>query len=192
MKKILFFDSETTGLIPKGLNYRIDYEQYPYIVQLAWHFDGELKDFIIKPEDWTIPEEATAIHGISQERALKDGYNFNDVIIEFVNDCQKAYGIIGFNIYFDTSIIKANTRRAMPDQFVMMTDMALDKSKRLDLMYKTIKFVGARKENWSGKFPTLVELYDELFGESFPAHNAGDDVMATKRCFDELVEIGVI
>ena len=192
MSKILFFDSETTGLIPKGINYREHYEQYPYIVQLSWEFDGELKDFIIKPEDWYVPVSSTEIHGISHEKALAEGHNFNDVIVEFINDCQKADTIIGFNMYFDTSIIKANIIRAMPDAFVDLSDCALSKDKRLDLMFKTIKFVGARKENGSGKFPTLIELYNKLFNEEFPAHNSAEDVKATKRCYEELKERGVI
>jgi DNA polymerase-3 subunit alpha len=73
-----------------------------------------------------------------------------------------------------------------------MAYSSLDKSKRIDLMYKTIKFVGARKKNGSGKFPTLIELYWKLFEKSFPAHDAGEDVKATKRCYDELVKMGMI
>lgn len=190
--KVLVFDSETTGLIPKGVNYKTDYDQFPYLVQLSWLFDGEMKDFIIYPDGWTIPESSTKIHGITTDMAIKDGHNFNDVIIEFINDCHQADTLIGFNLYFDTSIIKANVRRAMPDSFIDLTDCALDKSKRLDLMYKVIKFVGARKENGSGKFPTLVELYRKLFNEDFPAHNSAEDVKATKRCYDELINLGVI
>ena len=81
----------------------------------------------------------------------------------------------------------------MPDSFVDMADSALDKSKRIDTMMKTIKFCGIKQNNSNRlKFPQLKELYWELFMEEFDAHKAGSDVMATKRCYERLVEIGII
>ncbi len=193
MTKELIFDTETTGLVPKGLNYKTDYEGFPNIVQIAWLFEGELKDYIIFPEDWVISDEVAKIHGITQDIALRKGHYFNDVLIEFISDCTKAEKIIAHNIYFDTSIIKANILRAMPDSFALMADSALDKSKRICTMMKTIKFIGAKQKDSNRlKFPTLLELYDKLFEEKFPAHDAGEDVKATKRCFDELVKLRVI
>ena len=44
-----------------------------------------------------------------------------------------------------------------------------------------------------GKFPTLEELYNKCFpGETFPAHDALEDVKACKRCIPVLVENGII
>lgn len=44
-----------------------------------------------------------------------------------------------------------------------------------------------------GKFPKLEELYNKCFpGETFPAHDALEDVKACKRCIPVLVENGII
>ena len=61
-------------------------------------------------------------------------------------------------------------------------------------MMKTIKFVGALYSNGRpGKYPKLEELYSKLFpGETFPAHDALEDVKACKRCIPVLVENGII
>jgi DNA polymerase-3 subunit alpha len=194
MKNILTFDTETSGLVPKGLNYKEHYNQFPHIVQLAWEFNGVMKNYIIKPDGYTIPKGAADIHGITTEIALRDGVNIKYAVLEFFADCYKAEKIVGHNIYFDTSIIKANCRRIDLDQdSIVAIDAALDKSKRIDTMMKTIKFCGIKQKDSNRlKFPTLVELHYKLFNESFPAHDAKFDVLATKRCFDELVKRGVI
>ena len=60
-------------------------------------------------------------------------------------------------------------------------------------MMKTIKFVGAKQEgNNTPKFPSLEDLYTKLFVETFDAHNALNDVNATKRFYEELVRLKII
>lgn len=61
-------------------------------------------------------------------------------------------------------------------------------------MMKTIKFVGALYSNGRpGKYPKLEELYSKLFpGETFPAHDALEDIRALRRCVPELVNLGII
>lgn len=195
MENYLVLDIESTGLVPKGADYKTDFESFPNIVQLAWYFNGEYYDYIIKPEGWTIPEEAAKIHGITTEIALENGIEMATVLDKFIDDCYEAEKLIGFNIYFDTSTIKANIRRefGLFDPIISASDNALDKSKRIDTMMKTIKFVGAKQEGKNTpKFPSLEDLYTKLFGETFNAHNALDDVKATKRCYDELVKLKII
>lgn len=195
MENYLVFDTETTGLVPKVADYKTDFEKFPHIVQLAWYYNGEYHDYIIKPEGWTIPDESAKIHGITTEIALDKGVNIGEVLSEFIEDCEKAEKLIAHNSYFDISVIKANLRCEfiLNESMITISDLALDKSKRMDTMMKTIKFVGAKfKDGKVGKFPTLVELYTKLFGETFNAHNALDDVKATKRCYEELVRLKII
>lgn len=194
MKNVLVFDSETTGLPAKGANYAVDFEQFPHVVQLAWWINGVHKSYIVKPDGWEIPEEATKIHGITTEQALKEGVPFAKIADEYIHDCMVADIIIGHNIYFDSSIIKANILRlGMPNYYNDLVEPAMDKSKRICTMMKTIKFVDAKFENGrGGKFPRLEELYEKLFDDSFPAHNAHEDVKATLRCVEELLKIGII
>lgn len=163
MKDVLTFDCETTGLPPKGAKWDVDFAEFPNIVQLAWAVNEKERSYIIKPEGWEIPEASTEVHGITAERANADGVPFADIIGEFLEDCEKA-------------------------------EDALFKGKRIDTMMKTIKFVGALyADGRSGKYPKLEELYNKCFpGETFPAHDALEDVKACKRCIPVLVENGII
>lgn len=198
MENHLIFDIETTGLPPKSADYKTDFEKFPHIVQLAWYFNGYYHNYIIKPEGWTIPEEAANIHGITTEIALKKGIAINEVLNIFIRHCEQAEKIVGHNCYFDTSVIKANIRREFKEvngysYLLELSDIVLDKSKRIDTMMKTIKFVGAKQEDKNTpKFSSLEDLYMKLFGETFEAHNALNDVMATKRCYEELVRLNII
>lgn len=195
MENYLIFDTETTGLAPNKADYKTDFEKFPHIVQLAWYFNGEYHDYIIKPEGWIIPAEAANIHSITTEIALEKGIRMDTVLIKFINDCYDAEKLIGHNIFFDTSTIKANIRRefGLFDPMISTSDLALDKSKRIDTMIKTIKFVGAKQEGKNTpKFPSLLDLHYKLFGETFEAHNALNDVKSTKRCYEELVRLKII
>jgi len=197
MNNILFFDTETTSLIPKGLHYREDYESFPHLVQIAWDLNGKEKEFIIKPEGYEIPEDVSEIHGITQEKALKDGSPFKEAMELFIMDAFMADEIVAHNIYFDISIVKANCFRnkfAIHDEKSEDTmNYALDKYKRIDTARKTIKICGLKQKGSNRpKFPTLSELYMHLFGETFPAHNALHDIRALKRCYYKLKEIDVL
>lgn len=195
MKDVLTFDSETTGVPRKGAKWDVDFAEFPNIVQLAWSINGKERSYIIKPDGWIIPDEAIAVHGITNERANAEGVPFADIIDEFLEDCEKARLLVGHNIYFDTSIVKAMILRIMGREYYdAKAEDALFKGKRIDTMMKTIKFVGAKKSNGKGiKYPTLEELYNKCFsGETFPAHDALEDVKACKRCIPVLVENGII
>lgn len=195
VKDVLIFDVETTGLPEKGHKYDTHYMYFPNIVSLAWSIGGVDNHFIIKPDGYEIPEEATKIHGITTEIAMKEGWGIDNVLDKFYNDALNAKLICAHNIYFDTSIIKASTLKYMGKSFYdNVSEPALGKEKRIDTMMKTIKFVGALKANGTpGKFPKLEELYDKLFpGETFDAHDALEDVGALKRCLPELVKLGII
>ena len=146
MKDVLTFDCETTGLPPKGAKWDVDFAEFPNIVQLAWAVNEKERSFIIKPEGWEIPEASTEVHGITAERANAEGVPFADIIDEFLEDCEKARLLVGHNIYFDTSIVKAMILRIMGREYYdAKAEDALFKGKRIDTMMKTIKFVGAKK-----------------------------------------------
>lgn len=92
-------------------------------------------------------------------------------------------------------MLKANILRYCGKEYYdARAEDALHKGKRIDTMMKTIKFVGALYQNGKpGKFPKLEELFAKLFpGETFPAHDALQDVKALRRCVPELVELGII
>lgn len=192
LNDVLCFDCETTGIPEKGMKWDEDFLKFPRPVTMAWAFGDTERHEIIRPQGWDIPTETVAIHGVTTEQADKEGKPFVEVVTEFLNDAEKYPLICAHNVYFDTSIIKAAIMALCPE-LAEKAESALFKGKRIDTMRKTIKFVGARKENGSGKFPTLEELFAKLFdGATFPAHNALEDVRALRKCLPPLVEMGIV
>jgi len=189
---IVYFDTETTGLLEKGMEWQTDYLRFPRICQLSWIYKGVEENHIIRPDGWEIPQEATAVHGITTEYALEHGEPIQQVLQKFMADCSEAKLICGHNIYFDISITKSELMRYGLYES-MKAETALFKGKRIDTMRPAMKFVDARFSNGRLKFPRLEELYAKCFnGETFPAHDAIEDVRAVVRCLPVLVENGII
>lgn len=189
--EILYFDTETTGLPPKDAKWETDYEQFPHICQLSWIYAGREENHIIRPDGWEIPQEATNVHGITNEYALEHGKPFEFVWGEFIADCKQAKLICGHNVYFDISTIKSEIMRR--NAYDDVIEQALHKGKRIDTMRPSMKWVDARFANGRLKFPKLEELYARCFpGETFPAHDAIEDVRAVVRCLPVLVDKGII
>lgn len=188
--KIIILDCETTGLPPKGAQYENDFMVFPRILSIAWKInDKPVEEFIINQNGFRIPTEATAINGITQEMVDASLYQLEGVLIELIESYKPDF-IAGFNLYFDTSNIKANILRLIkeeivtPEFFNKATEF-LHKDKRIDVMRLCHKMMG-------GKWPTLTEAYFKLFGEKFDAHNAGSDVDATWRILQELIRLKVV
>jgi len=193
----VFLDTETTGLPSKDANWKTDYMRFPYMVQLSWKCSNEdtVHDYIIKPEGYNIPINSTKIHSISTAKALNEGIDMPIVLLELLKYCCIADKIIGHNLYFDISIIKANYLRLCKGSIIGLEALnnTLHKSKRIDTMMKTIKYCSIKQPNSKRfKYPTLTELHKKLFNCSFDAHNSKEDVLATERCFNELVKLRII
>lgn len=192
---VLFFDTETTGIPERSWNWDTDFEQYPHVVQIAWLHGCKVETHIIRPDGWEIPQETVDVHGITTEYALEHGEPFASVVDMFIQDCHDAGLICGHNIHFDTSIIKANILRELGREYYDANDVenALYKGKRIDTMRPTMKWVDARMANGRLKFPNLSELYSRCFpGESFPAHDALEDVKAVAKCLPVILELGLV
>ena len=118
----LIFDTETTGL-PRNWNAPIsDGDNWPRLVQLAWQLhdvSGALLsrgNLIVKPEGFTIPFNATKIHGISTDRAMNEGVALVDVVSQFLGDLEKAKYAVGHSVSFDVSIVGAEMIRLGLDE----------------------------------------------------------------------------
>ena len=103
----LIFDTETTGL---PLNWKApltDFDNWPRCVQLAWQIhdvEGKLvdvKNYIIQPDGYEIPYNASKIHGISTDLAKDKGIPLLEVLKYFIKDVQNSKLVIGHNILFD-------------------------------------------------------------------------------------------
>lgn len=195
IEDVLFFDTETTGIPERSWNWDTDFDKYPHIVQMAWLHGCKVETHIIRPDGWEIPQETVDVHGITTEYALEHGEPFASVVDMFIQDCHDAGLICGHNIHFDTSIIKANILRELGREYYDANDVenALYKGKRIDTMRPTMKWVDARMANGRLKFPNLSELYSRCFpGETFPAHDALEDVKAVAKCLPVIVVLGLV
>jgi DNA polymerase III epsilon subunit-like protein len=181
----LFFDTETTGL-PKSWKAPVaDSGNWPHIVQIAWaFFDGggtrlAFHDHLIKPEGFVIPESATAIHGISTEKALKEGRPAAEVLKEFSRAVQGATCLVAHNLDFDEKMVRVELLRlGMPDVFQAAPKICTMKSSTA-----YCKIPGPYGDKW----PKLSELHIKLFDVDFEdQHNAASDVLCCAKCFFEL------
>lgn len=177
----LYLDTETTGLPQKGFNWDVNYMDYPHIVSIAWKIKKP-RYFLIHQEGRTIPKEATAIHGINTKMAndKKTTHPASFVFDALMCDAKDAMNIVGHNLYFDVSIIKANILRlhGVDSNQAVNSNTVFDKDKRIDTMRGSMKLFG--------KWPKLVELHKYLFDEDFAAHSSLEDMLATERCYLEL------
>src|SRR5882724_11928875 len=85
----LFFDTETTGLARNWKAPVTDVANWPRIVQLGWVECEETgavinqAEWIIKPDGYTIPPEASRIHGITMEKAIGTGVPIGQALSAF-------------------------------------------------------------------------------------------------------------
>ena len=107
---ILFFDTETNGLWRRDLH-PTDLNQ-PRLVSLAAVVCKEDETSVSqvslrsKPENWTIPKEASDVNGITTEEATNTGISTHSimcVLSELLNQC---HTLVAHNAAFDLQIIE--------------------------------------------------------------------------------------
>lgn len=190
---LLFFDTETTGLPIYSATDPT--EKWPRVVQLAWSlYDTEgnrqsQNSFIIYPTDFTIPMDSAKIHKITTERAKAEGVSLHKVLPQFNADVEKALTIIAHNVDFDLPIVHTEFMRCKLETNILQKQNYCTMKPR-----EIVSWCKIPKANGYGyKWPTLNELYMQLFQEEFTeSHNAGADVEACARCYFELKRREVI
>lgn len=191
MEKYLFFDTETTG-VPRNYKAPVtDSANWPRLVQLGWIVTDDMgieikvANSIIRPDGFTIPAEVAKLHGITTERALAEGEPLLDVLQRFSSDLSEVQYIVGHNIEFDKNIVSAELcRMKMSYRFNQWQSYCtMQAGTNLCRIYGPYGY----------KWPKLIELYKKLFGRIFEdAHNAFADITATKECFWEMRNRGLI
>ncbi len=187
----LLFDTETTGL---PLNWKAPVtkiDNWPRLVQIAWltyNNNGEpieQKDYIIYPDGFSIPKEASKVHRITTERAKKEGVKLETILTEFANLIEQADYIVAHNINFDEKIIGSEFIRNK------IANKLFSKPRLCTMKASTnyCKLPG----RYGYKWPKLSELHIKLFGKDFEgAHDAAADIRATGKCFWELKKLKLI
>ena len=187
----LFFDIETTGL-PKVRDASItNLNNWPRMVQLAWLRYNENQNlifeanYIIKPEGFTIPADASKVHGITTEKALESGVYLETALQEFSEVISKSEIIIAHNMDFEEKIVGAEFLRSG------VKSVLFDKQRFCTM--KTTTELCQITGPYGYKWPKLSELYYHLFKKDFEdAHDAAVDVKACVKCFFELMRVGFI
>lgn len=190
---LLFVDTETAGL-PTNADFPVigALDHWPRTVQIAWErysLDEKRKEshsYLIKPDGFEIPEGATEVHGITTEEAREKGEPLADVLA-FLNRALQHSGIlVAHNIQFDGKVLDAEYQRQEWNQNPIWH------VPHFCTMRSSVFYCDLRDRRDCPKYPTLQELHQTLFGETFPnAHDALADVRACARCFFELERRGV-
>jgi DNA polymerase III epsilon subunit-like protein len=119
--------------------------------------------------------ESIKIHGITLDKIKKDGKDFYLIIEELIQDISTCETIVGHNIHYDLSTIQNDIRS------YGINIIKEDKTPMLNIL-ENIKTVDTI--TLAGKKIKLEELYMELFNKKIiGAHNALNDVLATKECY---------
>lgn len=205
--KILFFDTETTGLPTVNINDKILFEElyhYPYIVQLSYIiFDTNTKKIehisnsIIKMNSFTIiSDESIAIHKITNEMSQTYGIPIHDAL-KIMSEDIKIYNVeelIAHNIKFDINMLYVEIMRIQTivnyqwKTYFIEFYNKLNNLNKYCTMLKTIEFCNIKSINKSGKefikYPKLSELHSKIFG-TIPnnLHNSLIDVLVCMRCY---------
>jgi DNA polymerase III epsilon subunit-like protein len=165
------------------------------VVQLAWSlYDQEgnresRNSFIIYPTDFTIPNDAVRIHGITTERAKAEGVSLHKVLPQFNADLEKATMVIAHNVAFDLPIIHTEFVRCRLETNLLEKQNFCTMKGPGIVSYCNIQSASGTRRKW----PKLNELHLHLFEKEFTgSHDAGADVEACARCYFELRKRGVI
>lgn len=168
MSKIIFFDATTTGLI--DFRSRSNDKSQPHIAGLAAilvdvedHAHNVLKsmDEIVIPGDWGIPEQATAIHGLTSEYALEHGKPEPVVVDKFLLMQQDAIRV-SYGRTFDKRIIRIALKRYFEEGVV---EAWAEKDNFECAMSMAAKVMG---EKW----PKLPDAYKYFTGHTYKGQTA--------------------
>lgn len=178
MKKIWFYDTETTGMpdwtVPS------DSDTQPHLVQLAGILcNAETRevistmDVIIKPNGWIIPQETIDVHGISQEFAEANGIDELEAVQQFLAMVEGA-NRVAHNRTFDQRIIRiAMKRYGLSEQAL---EAWAEKDNHECTMLKAKPIMQLPGKGKAFKNPTLAEAFKHFTGEELQgAHTAMGD-----------------
>ena len=194
--RIMTFDVETTGLIPKYFE-KNGVDQNPHILQLSYViFDTDTRSivksvdhYIRIPETIEILPVITQLTGITREICETRGISIETALSEFCKDYHTCDYIVAHNHQFDKKMIEIELARLQISSTIDIK-MQWDLSKSYCTMQEGIDICKIERNTSAGKlyykFPKLSELYETLFVmEKVPPnlHNSLVDTYVCLRCF---------
>lgn len=210
---ITIFDTETTGLLSKNLDFNNltedDLSECPYILQFSYinYYIEENKismfkdDYVLLPNDIEIPEESIKIHGITQRTINKKGIDIQTVILDFMYVYKnKTDKLICHNVEFDIKMLLVELMRLFyktrEDRWSLYYNLFLLSLTTNTKFYCTMKnsvsicniYVENKYGHYYKKYPKLSELFYHLFKENPKnLHNSLIDCFCCLRCYMQLV-----
>lgn len=149
---VLVFDTETTGLIPKGSQsiWSLTTEElatYPYITQLSAVLYDVANDkleqvfntYIKIPDHVEIPEIVTKITGITREKC-DTGMDIVDALNQFHALWKKSETLVAHNMWFDSKMIILEYKRNK-----MYCDVFKNRDALFCTMIQGMRHVGANR-----------------------------------------------
>lgn len=189
MKPVAVFDLETTG---------VDVETARIVTAFFGALDAEgnvidAHNWMVRPDGYEIPEEATAVHGISTERALAEGSHPSDVMLDICEKLDDAgkrgFPLCGHNLSYDLTVLDRELPRvwrepspfsrveAYLDDVVILDSLVIDK--HIDPYRKGKRTLITAAEHYG------VELSEE------EAHGAQADAIASGRIIQAMLRQGL-
>lgn len=187
----LFFDTETTGL--PVWNEPSEGPNQPHIVELAAKLvDIDSREIIaelntiIKPDGWVIPDEVSAIHGITTDKALADGMPEHDALNQFMTLWRQSNFRVAHNQSFDERIIRIAIKRFLTEE--VADQWKAGEKQCTGLITKPLMQM-LPKNKYGYKMPKLSEAYEHYMGKPMEnAHRAMSDVDACMAVYFAVLE----
>lgn len=209
-RRIVVFDTETTGLNPRDKilgPHTLD--KWPYIVQLSFvvydshvHEIVQARDnYIQLPPAVVIPQECTNIHGVTNEMCETKGVPLLDAFNHLFHAFRSADVIVCHNVEFDTNMVKAELMRLIQSKTLKRVSDVNTCKHNLHFITQFKNFectctnpesiqlanlvtIGRNGEPFQ-KWPKLVELHQAIFqcSPTLMMHNSLFDVLITLRCY---------
>lgn len=203
---ILVFDTETTGLLPTGLD-SCDIKKYPYITQLSYIvYDTEKQTEIYRFNsyiniDQSIPlsDVVKNLTGVTREK-LDGGMDMLVALKTFYKHYSNSTAIVAHNISFDKQMMLVEMERHReaiqtnhPECLALFNNF-FEKSKNIRHYCTMLKGIDICNIVLTSKFgegrsykkkPKLIELYKHLFDnkEVDGLHNSMMDVLVCLQCY---------
>ncbi len=121
----LVIDTETSGLF--NFQAPADAEGQPRLASIAMiECDANLRltraqSMLVRPNGWTMPPEAEAVNGLSQEFLLQHGEPIENILFAYTNAISAGHVVVAHNAQYDAKVMRGELRRAGRDDLYKRT-----------------------------------------------------------------------
>jgi DNA polymerase III epsilon subunit-like protein len=211
-KKVLFLDLETTGIMktPRGMKPENEYPDYTKlkiyesarIVSIGWiymeafDYNNEIlieyiKEHIITPVGFVIPNEAINIHGITNEKANNNGKEIKNILKKIGKIIKECDYIVGYNVFYDINVLLSELHRKKRNITIQkIIDL---KEKQKIICIGQISSKEMKPDGWKQRFeyqiPKMIDVYKKCFNQNINnVHNVRTDVYAMIKIMRHIYE----